>query len=112
MKEGRHFGTPELRKKLKAYYRATAQAHQCWVNAGYPYGLCIMPKFPEECRGMLCGAKTRSGKPCKNDGTSYANGRCKFHGGASTGPKTEAGRLQSALNGRKGAAKSMNGMQK
>lgn len=31
----------------------------------------------------LCGAKTRSGKPCKNG--AMANGRCRMHGGKSTG---------------------------
>src|SRR5690625_1223175 len=31
-----------------------------------------------------CGAKTRSGKPCKNG--AMANGRCRMHGGKSTGP--------------------------
>jgi uncharacterized protein YjcR len=31
-----------------------------------------------------CGAKTRSGKPCKN--APMANGRCRMHGGKSTGP--------------------------
>lgn len=30
-----------------------------------------------------CGAKTRSGKPCKN--RAMANGRCRMHGGKSTG---------------------------
>lgn len=34
-----------------------------------------------------CGAKTRSGKPCKNP--SMKNGRCRMHGGKSTGPKPE-----------------------
>ncbi len=33
----------------------------------------------------LCGAKTRSGKPCKN--YAMANGRCRMHGGKSAGPK-------------------------
>lgn len=33
----------------------------------------------------LCGAKTRSGEPCKNKG--MPNGRCRLHGGKSTGPK-------------------------
>jgi hypothetical protein len=37
----------------------------------------------------LCGAKTRQGRPCWN-GTS--KGRCRMHGGASTGPKTAEGR--------------------
>lgn len=31
----------------------------------------------------LCGAKTRSGKTCKN--SAMANGRCRMHGGKSTG---------------------------
>src|SRR5690625_7181644 len=31
-----------------------------------------------------CGAKTRTGKPCKN--WAMANGRCRMHGGKSTGP--------------------------
>lgn len=30
-----------------------------------------------------CGAKTRSGKPCQSPG--MANGRCRMHGGPSTG---------------------------
>lgn len=33
----------------------------------------------------LCGAKTRSGKPCKN--YAMPNGKCRLHGGKSTGPK-------------------------
>lgn len=33
----------------------------------------------------LCGAKTRSGEPCKN--YAMTNGRCRMHGGKSTGPK-------------------------
>ena len=33
----------------------------------------------------LCGAKTRAGGQCKHRG-NVRNGRCKFHGGASTGP--------------------------
>lgn len=33
-----------------------------------------------------CGAKTRKGTPCK--APAMANGRCRMHGGKSTGPKT------------------------
>ncbi len=36
-----------------------------------------------------CGAKTRAGTPCKNRG--MPNGRCRMHGGKSTGPKTMQG---------------------
>ena len=49
-----------------------------------------------------CGAKTRRGSPCQapavwnkvND--RPVNGRCKLHGGLSTGPKTDEGRCRSA----------------
>ncbi len=37
-----------------------------------------------------CGAKTRSGGSCK--GPAMPNGRCRMHGGPSTGPKTEEGK--------------------
>lgn len=55
------------------------------------------PKTPRKDRG-LCGAQTRMGIPCKappvwNRATDKAiNGRCKLHGGKSTGPRTETGR--------------------
>jgi hypothetical protein len=38
-----------------------------------------------------CRATTRAGTPCRALGMP-ANGRCRNHGGLSTGPKTEAGR--------------------
>ena len=37
-----------------------------------------------------CGAKTRSGAPCKS--AAMPNCRCRMHGGPSTGPRTEAGK--------------------
>lgn len=43
--------------------------------------------FPEECRDLRCGAKTRTGTPCKRRDL-YASGRCRLHGGLSTGPKS------------------------
>jgi ribosomal protein L32 len=36
-----------------------------------------------------CGAKTRSGAPCKSP--AMPNGRCRMHGGTSTGPRTAEG---------------------
>ncbi|WP_419239489.1 HGGxSTG domain-containing protein [Photobacterium leiognathi] len=45
----------------------------------------------------LCGAKTRQGTPCKRRGNKK-NGRCKLHGGKSTGAKTEQGKLASRVN--------------
>jgi hypothetical protein len=37
-----------------------------------------------------CGARTRSGTPCK--GPAMPNGRCRMHGGPSTGPRTSEGK--------------------
>lgn len=37
-----------------------------------------------------CGAKTRKGTPCQCK-RIYRGGRCKFHGGMSTGPRTREG---------------------
>jgi len=45
-----------------------------------------------------CGAKTRSGKPCQaapvwdEEKDRPVNGRCRLHGGASTGPRTAEGK--------------------
>ncbi len=36
-----------------------------------------------------CGAKTRKGTPCR--APAMANGRCRMHGGKSTGPRTPEG---------------------
>jgi len=36
-----------------------------------------------------CGARTRQGKPCQSP--AMPNGRCRMHGGKSTGPRTPEG---------------------
>ena len=36
-----------------------------------------------------CGARTRAHTPCK--GPAMPNGRCRMHGGTSTGPRTPEG---------------------
>ena len=45
-----------------------------------------------------CGARTRAGTPCKRRDI-YASGRCRLHGGLSTGPMTKAGKVRSSENG-------------
>ena len=40
-------------------------------------------------RAPSCGARTRTGGSCL--GLAMVNGRCRIHGGASTGPRTQAG---------------------
>ena len=47
-------------------------------------------------RGEKCEARTRRGTPCQCK--ALPNGRCKLHGGASTGPKTPEGKRRSAAN--------------
>ena len=42
-----------------------------------------------------CGAKTRSGTLCKSP--AMANGRCRMHGGKSTGPRTPEGLKRSKM---------------
>jgi hypothetical protein len=40
-------------------------------------------------KAQRCGARTRKGTPCQCP--AMKNGRCRLHGGLSTGPKTVAG---------------------
>ena len=55
------------------------------------------PKMQRKNRG-ICGAMTRKGTPCQAPpvwdkmADKAKNGRCKLHGGMSTGARTEAGR--------------------
>jgi len=51
------------------------------LNGTIAYDLTTLP---------LCGALTRSGKSCRRYG-NLKTGRCRLHGGLSTGPKTKNG---------------------
>lgn len=59
--------------------------------------LAKTPKNPRKNRGT-CDAKTRQGGSCQAPpvwdkiSDKALNGRCKLHGGKSTGPRTEVGR--------------------
>ena len=73
--------------------------YQCIKNPSLPEPRYPpFPLFPDECRDMTCGAKTRTGTPCKRKDL-YKNNRCRLHGGPSTGPKTATGKKRSARNG-------------
>lgn len=79
----------ELRKEYVAWVKR--------LHKGSSIGL------PLALTGLRCGAKTKStGQPCKQKVLYGLTGRCKFHGGLSTGPKTEAGKRQAAINGKNG----------
>ncbi len=51
----------------------------------------------------ICGARNRRGQPCECK-KLLRGGKCKFHGGMSTGPKTPEGKIKSLANLRKGRA--------
>lgn len=60
-----------------------------WAQAGSP-----------DILERTCGARgKRTGLPCPHTAV-YANGRCRWHGGLSTGPKTAEGRAKAAMNSR------------
>ena len=52
-------------------------------------------RFGPDWPGQRCGAKTRRGTSCQRP-ANKKNGRCRVHGGASTGPRTEEGRARIA----------------
>ena len=56
-----------------------------WLKNGNPTG--------DPSAAPRCGSKTRKGTPCK--GPAMKNGRCRMHGGASTGPRTPRGLARS-----------------
>lgn len=90
----------ERLKLWRAYCAEVSECHSTERRA---------PAFPEALRDMTCGAKTKAGTPCKQKGI-FENGRCKWHGGQSTGPITEAGKEQARINGRKGGRPRKDGM--
>ena len=47
-------------------------------------------RFGPDWPGQRCCAKTRKGTPCQRPAKQPV-GRCRLHGGASTGPKTKDG---------------------
>lgn len=95
-------------KALKEYYVETFKAFEEWEASGYKGSCRDTLPYPEICMGMKCEAKTRSGKSCKNDGTNWGNGRCKYHGGASTGPVSKEGKKRVSMNAKKQSPRKVN----
>ena len=52
-------------------------------------------RFGADWPGQRCRAKTRRGTACQRP-ANKENGRCRLHGGQSTGPKTAEGRAKIA----------------
>ena len=81
--------TPELRRIFRDYHEKCRKV-AAQNERSDRYSRIPSPPFPEEIRGLECGARTRKGTPCKMT-SIYLNGRCKLHGGLSTGPKSAEG---------------------
>ncbi|MGB1428683.1 MAG: HGGxSTG domain-containing protein, partial [Cycloclasticus sp.] len=81
------------RKRFKAYYKQSNDAFKQWCNDGFNnQDLPRSIPLPEDLKDLRCGAKTKAtGQPCKIKAI-YSNGRCKLHGGLSTGPRTVDGK--------------------
>ena len=58
------------------------------ATTGTSGGSCRAPSYGAR-RAPSCGARTRAGGSCL--GLAMASGRCRLHGGASTGPRTAVG---------------------
>ncbi|WP_312758195.1 HGGxSTG domain-containing protein [Pantoea brenneri] len=83
-----------LLKQLKAYHQRSRERFDRWQASGYRHELKpIHEPMPDELRHIPCAAKTRAGTPCKRTDIS-TNGRCKYHGGHSTGALTPEGKAR------------------
>lgn len=89
----------ELIKRFRLHHEECERRFKVYEDSGYHHALKLqMPPFPHELLNLRCEAKTRAGTPCKRSDI-YLNGRCKLHGGLSTGPKTIQGKSASSRNG-------------
>ena len=79
--------------------RISASGNYSMAIPAYPECSNIEP-IPVELHELTCGAKTRARTPCKRTDL-YRSGRCKFHGGLSTGPRSLQGKKKASLNGKR-----------
>lgn len=88
----------ERRRRWRAYHAEHDRLANEWRERGYQHPPPVYPPMPHDLIGLTCGARTRAGTPCKIT-SIYRNGRCKLHGGLSTGPTSAQGKARSASNG-------------
>jgi hypothetical protein len=105
-KNNQSISTVDLKRRWREYATAcdlvraenAAALHRWECNArGLRPTPAALPILPDELRGLRCGARNRRGTPCRMS-EIYRNGRCKFHGGLSTGPKTGDGKARARSN--------------
>lgn len=57
-----------------------------------PHAVCGCSRLQGAFASPRCGARRRDGGSCQQP--AMPNGRCRMHGGLSTGPRTEAGKAK------------------
>ncbi|HPV30823.1 MAG TPA: HGGxSTG domain-containing protein [Deltaproteobacteria bacterium] len=88
----------ELREKWKQFWREYDRAHKAWLKLPLPRPTYPRIPFPDELKGLTCGAHARrTGKPCRRRDINKG-ARCPLHGGMSTGPRTPEGKARSSQN--------------
>lgn len=90
----------DSQKELRRRWIRACRVHQRAIAAAARGDSLMLPAIDfDPFVGLRCGARSkRTGRPCPHTGL-FANGRCRWHGGLSTGPKTDEGKARSALNG-------------
>jgi len=115
-REMRALMTPDEMGRLRIAWRRYWQAYDRWhakrdarqeaarlAWLGNRWGRYVepicepFPRIPAAFQKLVCGARTRFGTLCKRRDL-YRSGRCKLHGGLSTGPRTLEGKTRSASN--------------
>lgn len=87
---------PPLRAGAYDFGTALPVWSEAWLAAN---------KAKQSSRRVMCGARRhRDGQPCEAK-SEPGKRRCRFHGGCSTGPRTEAGKARACANLRQYAAR-------
>lgn len=87
----------DRKRRWREWNRARAAEHAAWAARGYQHPPPPTRTPPPDLIGLPCGARTRAGTPCKRTDI-WENGRCKLHGGLSTGPRTAEGAARARAN--------------
>src|SRR5215210_551538 len=76
---------------------ATAAREECFEMKDEPHARILRERLALANASPRCGARRRDNQPCR--GAAMANGRCRMHGGPSTGPRTAEGLERSRKSG-------------
>ena len=78
-------------------------------NAPWLSAIGLATRFGPDWPGKRCLAKTRRGTECQRPAIT-GSGRCRLHGGRSTGPRTEEGRARISAANMKHGRKTKEGL--